>query len=134
MGQITGLACLDSAEAGKLVSFGVTSTDRLLLVAAHKQGREDLARETNLDEDKILYIVHLADMMRVQGIGTEYSSLLEQAGVQTLKQLSRRSPSRLFDDIKELNSDERVVRRLPSEDDLEHWIDEAKELDSLIRY
>ena len=134
MARISGLACLDPADAAKLVDFGVTSTDRLLLVAARKQGREDLAQETDLDEDQILYLVHLADLMRVEGIGTEYCSLLEKVGVHTLKQLSRRSPVRLFDDICELNEDQRVVRRLPSESELVDWIAAAKKLESKVRY
>lgn len=134
MVQISGLTCLDPAEASKLVEFGVTSTDRLLLVAARKQGREDLARETDIEEDKILALVHLADMTRVNGIGAEYCSLLDSVGVHTLKQLSRRSPTRLFDDIAEINHDQKVVRRLPSESELADWIKAAKKLESKVRY
>lgn len=134
MVRIAGLACLDPAEAEKLVNFGVTSTDRLLLVAAHKQGREDLSQETDIGEDSILALVHLADMMRVDGIGSEYCTLLNEVGVNTLKQLSRRSPTRLFDDICQLNQERRVVRRLPSETELEDWIEIAKKLDSEVRY
>lgn len=134
MVQISGLACLDPAEASKLVDFGVTSTDRLLLVASRKQGREDLARETSIEEEKILALVHLADMTRVDGIGAEYCSLLDKAGVHTLKQLSRRSPQRLLDDLVELNQEQRAVRRLPSLSELESWVESAKELESKIRY
>ena len=134
MVRIAGLAGLDPAKADKLVNFGVTSTDRLLLVAARKQGREDLSHETDIAEDAILALVHLADLMRVDGIGSEYCSLLDEAGVHTLKQLSRRSPSRLFEDICHLNRENRVVRRLPSESEIESWIEKAKKLDSKVRY
>jgi hypothetical protein len=134
MVQISGLACLDPELAEKLVNFGVTSTDRLLLVAARKQGREDLSHETSIDEDSILALVHLADMMRVEGIGSEYCTLLNEVGVNTLKQLSRRSPSRLFDEICQENKARRIVRRLPSESELVVWIKEAKKLNSAVRY
>lgn len=134
MGRILELHCLDPTEASRLVDFGIASTDRLLLIGAHKQGREDIAAETEIAEELLLRLVHLADLMRVNGIGTEYCGLLDEAGVHTLKQLARRSPERLFDDLQELNQDGRVVRRLPSRSDIKSWIDHATELESIITY
>lgn len=134
MGRIVDLHCLAASEASRLVSFGITSTDRLLLVAAHKQGREDIARETDLAEEKILQAVHNADLMRVDGIGTEYAGLLEEVGVRTLKQLARRSPERLFEDLDARNDQRAVVRRMPSEADVQSWVVHAQRLDSIISY
>ncbi len=134
MGRILDLHCLDQTEASRLVEFGIESTDRLLLIGAHKQGREDIAAETDIDEDTLLRLVHLADMMRVDGVGTEYCGLLDHAGVRTLKQLARRSPERLFNDLQELNEDGRVVRRLPSAPDVSSWVEQATALVSVIRY
>jgi hypothetical protein len=134
MGRIVDLHCLDLNEAYLLISFGIASTDRLLLVAAHKQGREDIADETQLAEDKILQAVHNADMMRVEGIGTEYAGLLGEVGVRTLKQLARRSPERLYEDLQTRNRNQAVVRRLPSVSDVHGWVLNAQQLDSIISY
>jgi len=134
MGRIVDLHCLGANEAFRLVSFGITSTERLLLVAAHKQGREDIASETDLPEDKVLQAVHNADMMRVDGIGTEYAGLLEEVGVRTLKQLARRSAERLYQDLEARNQERAVVRRLPSEGDVQAWVVGAQQLDSVISY
>lgn len=132
MGRIRDVHCLKANEATRLVNFGVTSTERLLLIASNRQGRQDLAEETGLPEDKILQVVQLADMMRVKGIGCEYTRLLDRVGVQTLKQLGRRSPERLMDDLTNLNSERQVVRRLPSLADVAGWVDGAKHLASLV--
>ncbi|MGA9532337.1 MAG: DUF4332 domain-containing protein [Anaerolineales bacterium] len=134
MGMIVHLHCLAASEAHLLVSFGIASTDRLLLVAAHKQGREDIANETDLAEDKILQAVHNADMMRVDGIGTEYAGLLEEVGVRTLKQLARRNPERLYEDLEARNEKQAVVRRMPSPSDVHCWVRNAHQLDSIISY
>jgi predicted flap endonuclease-1-like 5' DNA nuclease len=132
MGRIRDLHCLRTNEANQLVDFGVTSTDRLLLVASKRQGREDLAEETGISESKILRLVQLADLMRVKGIGSEYTRLLDRVGVQTLKQLGRRSPQRLMDDFANLNSERQVVQRMPSIGDVRDWVEGAKRMASLV--
>jgi predicted flap endonuclease-1-like 5' DNA nuclease len=134
MGQILNLRCFEANEAFRLVAFGIVSTDRLLLVAAHKQGREDIAEATDLPEDRILRAVHCADLMRVNGIGTEYVGLLDAVGVRTLKQLARRSVDRLYADMEEQNRAQPVVRRLPSPDDVAAWVSDAEALESVISY
>lgn len=134
MGRILDLHCLDSAEASRLVEFGIGSTDRLLMIAAHKQGREDIAEETGIKEDRILQFVHVADLMRVKGVGPEYCLLLDEVGVHTLKQLGRRSAERLYEDLIERNDVDRLVRRLPSPPDVDQWVEGARQLDSVIRY
>lgn len=134
MGRILDLHCLDGGEANRLVEFGIGSTDRLLLIAAHKQGREDIAEETGIKEERLLQLVHVADLLRVKGVGPEYCLLLDEVGVHTLKQLGRRSAERLYEDLIERNDESRVVRRMPSPSDVDDWVEGAKLLDSLIRY
>jgi len=134
MGRIEDLHCLDIHETGSLVQFGIASTDRLLLVAARKQGREDLAQETGIAEEKILRIVNLADLLRVKGVGAEYGHLLAEAGVHTLKQLARRSADRLHQDLVGLNQHNALVRRLPSVVEVESWVNGAQLLDPIVRH
>lgn len=132
MGRIRNLHCLKSNEVRRLVDFGVASTDRLLLIAAGRQGRQDLAQETGLSEEKILEAAQLADLMRVKGIGCEYTRLLDRVGIHSLKQLGRRSPERLLEDFEAINDNGQVVRRLPSLDNVASWIAGAKRLQPLV--
>ncbi len=132
MGRILDLDYLQPDEAQRLADFGVGSTHRLLLVAAHKKGREDLSRETGIDEERLLHLVHLADMIRVKGIGSEYSALLDGVGVGTLDQLSQREPERLHQDLTHLNDEQQIVRRLPSPEDVAAWVDRASSTTSVI--
>lgn len=132
MGRILDLEYLQPDEAERLVDFGVGSTHRLLLVASHKKGREDLSRETGIDEDRLLHLVHLADIIRLKGIGSEYCELLDQVGVGTLDGLSQRDPERLHEDLSKLNDDHKIVRRLPSPDDVAAWVAQAKSTTSVV--
>ena len=75
-----------------------------------------------------------ADLMRVQGVGEEYSDLLEAAGVDTIKELRRRNPRNLLGTMIEVNKKKRLVRRLPTEGMVERWVDHAKSLDPIVKY
>jgi len=47
----------------------------------------------------------MADLMRISGIGEEYSELLEAAGVDTVKELKHRNPENLAAKTKEINDE-----------------------------
>jgi predicted flap endonuclease-1-like 5' DNA nuclease len=120
--------------AETLQKVGVRTTERLLLVAAHKQGREDLAQQTGISEKLILEWVNLADLIRIKGIGEEYSDLLEEAGVDTVKELRNRNPVHLYEALKVTNKEKKLVRRLPSSKEVERWVQEAKKLQPIVKY
>jgi predicted flap endonuclease-1-like 5' DNA nuclease len=80
--------------AQRLSLVGITNTDDLLRLGASRKGREQLAELTGLSGKLILAWVNRADLMRVPGIGEEYSDLLELAGVDTVKELRRCGASR----------------------------------------
>jgi hypothetical protein len=72
--------------------------------------------------------------MRVKGVGEEYSELLEAAGVDTVKELRRRNAANLLQAIVELNNKKKRVRRLPTETMVTRWVDDAKLLDTVVKY
>lgn len=134
MARIIDIEGIGPKYAEILQNIGVRSTERLLLVASHKLGRQDLAAQTDIPEKLILEWVNLADLIRIKGIGEEYSDLLEEAGVDTIKELRNRNAKNLYEKIKLVNSEKRLVRRLPPQKDVETWIKEAKVLTPLVTY
>lgn len=134
MARIIDIEGIGPKYAEKLHNIGVRSTERLLLVAFNKLGRKDLAAQTDIPEKLILEWVNLADLIRIKGIGEEYSDLLEEAGVDTIKELRNRNAKNLYEKIKLVNSEKGLVRRLPSQKDVETWIKEAKVLRPLVTY
>jgi hypothetical protein len=78
--------------------------------------------------------VNLSDLFRIKGIGEEYSDLLEEAGVDTVVELSHRNAANLHAKIHEVNEAKKLVRRLPPLSSVEGWISEAKTLPRVIEY
>jgi len=134
MAKIADIEGIGPKFAKKLQAVGVRSTGRLLQIGADKRGRKDLAEETGISEKLVLEWVNLADLMRVKGIGEEYSDLLEEAGVDTVKELRNRSPENLFAALVEVNEKKALVRRLPSSKQVKLWVTQAKKLPPVVKY
>jgi predicted flap endonuclease-1-like 5' DNA nuclease len=134
MTSLVTIEGIGKVSADKLKRVGIRSTKRLLKVAAHRQGRKDLAEQTGLSEKLILEWVNLADLMRIKGIGEEYSDLLEEAGVDTVKELRNRLPDNLYKALFEINTKKRLVRRLPSLKQVKSWVKQAKSLPPIVTY
>ncbi len=78
--------------------------------------------------------VNRADLMRVKGIGSEYSDLLESAGGDPIKELRRRNPVSLTKKMMQINESQRLVQRLPTEGMVTGWVAHASQLDPMITY
>lgn len=118
----------------KLKAVGITTTAALLEAAASPKGRQDLATKTGLEAARILKWANMADLMRIKGVGEEYSELLEAAGVDTVKELKTRNPAHLHKAMAEVNEKKKLVRALPAESAVEKWVAEAKTLPAVLTY
>ncbi len=118
----------------KLSNVGVKTTERLLKDGASKAGRMDMAAKSGISETLILEWVNLADLMRVKGVGEEYSDLLEEAGVDTVKELRNRVAGNLHQAMLDTNMKKRLVRRPPSLSMVKRWVAEAKQLPPIVEY
>ena len=134
MARIIDIEGIGPTYASRLKRVGVRTTERLLNVAAHRQGRKDLAKLISISETLILEWVNLADLMRIKGIAAEYSDLLEEAGVDTVIELRNRRPDNLYQALVEINAKKRLVRRLPSRRGVDSWVKQAKTLPPIITY
>lgn len=113
---------------------GITTLEELLEAGATAKGRLALEKRTGIGHKRILKWVNLADLMRVKGIGEEYSDLLEAAGVDTVKELRRRVPENLHQKMSEVNALKNLARRPPALSDVAGWILRAKCLPPLVAY
>ncbi len=117
-----------------LKKVGVTQTKHLLKRGASKKGRKDLAKESGLKETQILKWTNMADLMRIRGVGEEYSELLEVAGVDTVKELRNRKPDNLYDAMAVKNAKKKLVRQLPGPKQVKAWVAHAKKLKPVMTY
>jgi predicted flap endonuclease-1-like 5' DNA nuclease len=132
--KIDDIEGIGPAYAKKLRGAGVRGVSTLLKKGADRKGRADLAKASGLDESLILKWVNMADLYRVKGVGSEYSELLEKAGVDTVKELRTRNAENLQTKMEEVNSASRLVRQLPSLKMVQSWVAEAKKLDPKVTH
>ncbi len=136
MASISAIEGIGKAKAAKLQKSGVRTCEALLEQGATKKGRKALAAATGFADTSILEWVNRADLMRVKGVSSQYSDLLEAAGVDTVKELRRRNVKNLVVAMEEANSKgkKRLVQRTPSEKVVQKWVDHAKELPAVVKY
>jgi predicted flap endonuclease-1-like 5' DNA nuclease len=73
--------------------------------------------------------------MRIDGVGSEYSDLLEAAGVDSPAELAQRNATNLATTVQEVVAARpSIVRRTPSESELQDWIDQSKKLPKVVEH
>jgi len=134
MPTIAAIEGIGHRNATRLRKARIRTTEALLKRGGTRKGRKEVAASTGLTEKQILEWVNRADLMRVKGIGEEYSDLLEHAGVDTVKELKNRKAANLHAKMVEINQKRRLVRRLPTESMVESWVDTAKKLKAMVTH
>lgn len=132
--QLEMIEGIGSAYATTLRGAGIKSVAKLLEMGSNKKGRDMIAKATSISDALILCWVNRADLCRVKGVSTQYSELLEAAGVDTVKELRTRRADNLSVKMREVNSAKKLVRRPPSEAEVSRWIDHAKTLVPTLTY
>ncbi len=120
--------------AEKLQAADITNTDHLLKACKTPAGRKNTAATTGLSESLILKWTNLADLMRVSGIGPQFSELLEGAGVDTIKELRNRNAANLAAKMDEVNQEKHLSKSSPAASVVEGWINAAKDMEPGITY
>jgi predicted flap endonuclease-1-like 5' DNA nuclease len=134
MASLTEIEGVGGVYAQKLREAGVATTDALLKLGASPQGRKDLAETSGVSGKLILEWVNMVDLFRIKGVGEEYADLLEESGVDTVIELAQRNPENLFKKMTEVNAEKKLVRRLPTQGQVEDWVAQAKKLPRVISY
>jgi uncharacterized membrane protein len=133
--RVEDIEGIGPAYAEKLAAVGVTSTADLLSFGAKPQGRDKLAATTGISDTLILEWVHDVDLMRIPGVGPQYSDLLEAAGVGSPAELAHRNPANLAITFQEVVAARPgIVRRVPSDSEISAWIDAAGKLEKVVEH
>lgn len=132
--KIEDLEGIGPVLGAKLRDAGIQTTDDLLEKAASASGRRALAEATGIGDGQLLKWTNHVDLYRLSGVGSEYADLLEACGVDSCPELARRNPANLAQTMAEANAAKKIVRRLPTEDTIAGWIDQAKGLPKVVTH
>jgi len=134
MSKLSIIEGIGEVYEAKLKEAGVTSIENLLEVCASKKGRMELAQKADISEKLILKWANHADLARIKGIGGEYAELLEAAGVDTVPELALRKPENLYKKLVEINESKKLVRKIPTQKQVQDWIEQAATLPRALEY
>lgn len=129
--EIEGIGPVNGAKLNKA---GVRGTNGLLKAAGTKKGRSELSKATGISTKTLLEWVNRADLFRVSGIGTQYSDLLEAAGVDTVPELAKRKPEALLETMAKVNTKKNLVNQMPALSLVKAWVKNAKSLKRAVEY
>lgn len=118
----------------KMRDAGIPDTDTLLTNTCTPAQRRTLAEQTGVSDKLILRFANMVDLYRISGVGSEYSELLEAAGVDTVPELAQRNPANLTQALADTNAEKKLTRRVPSESEVTRWIEQAKTLPRKLQY
>lgn len=131
LGELRGIT---DAVLNALKAQGISDSDSLLEAARTPKDRHDLAAVTGVAGKVILELANRADLARVKGIGRVYSDLMEEAGVDTVKELAQRSARSLHKKLIEINSVRQFTQRPPSVEQIGDFIEQARLLPRMLEY
>ncbi|MGH2632338.1 MAG: DUF4332 domain-containing protein [Tepidiformaceae bacterium] len=134
MTAIIDIEGIGETHAATLKTAGIATVEALLKDGGSAAGRKALAEKTGLTTQRILEWVNRADLARINGVGSEYADLLENAGVDTIKELATRRADNLHAKMTEINEAKKLVRRAPTLSEVEKWVAEAKTLPGMVTY
>jgi len=99
------------------------------LVGLDKDGIKDLAGKTKISEKLIDKWAEHADLIRIGGVGPEYAEVLNEIGIDSVKEFAQRNPKNTLDKIMALDKEKPdMFRRPPTLSMIKDWIEEAKRI------
>jgi predicted flap endonuclease-1-like 5' DNA nuclease len=134
MASLIDIEGIGPGRLEKLQAEGLKTTDDLLDRCGSAAGRKKVEGATGISCDMLLDWVNRADLFRVKGIGTQYSDLLEAAGVDSATELAQRRADNLLAKMAEVNAEKKLVRQLPTESQVAGWIENAKTLPKVVSH
>ena len=134
MASIEAIEGIGPANGKKLRASGIKTCERLLTLCCDKKGRKAVSDSTGIGQGVLLEWANRADLMRIRGVGSEYSDLLEAAGVDTVKELRTRNADNLASKMAEVNAEKKLTRAVPSAKVVAKWVEQAKTMNPGITY
>ena len=132
--KIDEIEGIGPAYAEKLATAEIQTTDDLLKHCGDAKGRKSISESTEVSEKLLLNWANKADLIRISGVGPQYSELLEASGVDTVKELRHRNAENLATKMEEVNKEKNLSNATPATSTVEGWIEAAKGMEPMISH
>lgn len=123
---ISSIKGLTADVQAKLEADGIKNTQQLLEQTQTAKQRTELAHKVGTTALVLKELANRADLMRLKGVGGDLSNLLEEAGVNSCKELQHRQPENLHKKLVEIQTAKKIAHHTPNVAQVTEWITEAK--------
>ncbi len=134
MQKLTEIEGIADTTCEKLNAAGCNCVDSLLKNGSTPKGRAEIAEKSGVSPKLVLKFVNHADLFRIKGVAGQFAELLELAGVDTVPELAQRNAANLHAKLVECNEAKHTCKVVPSESQIQGFIDQAKDLPRAINY
>jgi predicted flap endonuclease-1-like 5' DNA nuclease len=112
----------------QLRADGIASTEKLLEVCRTEAGIRKVCQCVGIDENTARNWATMADLMRIRGLGGQWSELLWRCGVTSVQDLATHDAAALVARMAEVNEAEHRTAELPGEHRVSQFITDAASL------
>ena len=120
--NISSIRGITPEIAAKMNERGIRNTDQLLEATQTAAGRRELAAAAGIEGSALTELLNRADLSRLKGVGDAFANLLEEAGVDSLKELAHRKPENLQERLAALNAERKIANRVPKLEEVTEWV------------
>jgi hypothetical protein len=131
IGKLKGVT---SRLEAKFKAHGLDTADKFFEAVLTPKSREELAAATGVQKEVILGLANRADLARIKGIAGIYGDLLEEAGVDTVRELKGRKAENLHAKLLAVNAAKNLTPKPPTLKNVRIWISLAKRRRKFLRY
>jgi hypothetical protein len=117
----------------RLRADGIASVEQLLELCTTDDGVARISRSADVDEHTARSWGIMADLMRVGGLGGQWSELLWRCGITSVQTMAQQEVAPLMTRMAEVNKEEHRVAELPGEHRVAKFIEEAGRLEPKLR-
>lgn len=131
---VTDLPGVGKTYADKLEAKGITMLYDYFHKARTTTKRQQLQTSTGISHKLILRWSNLADLLRVPGMTPAMADLLEASGVDTVKELKRRTPAMLQQALAATNRTKHIMAETPTMKQVKDLVENAKKQPDGLEY
>jgi hypothetical protein len=106
----------------ELPKIGIATFDDLLLKTRENKEREELALRLLVPKERLIHWVEKARLVQLKGLGVENLRLLEGVEIQSISDLAKEDPEKLYEKIEPTCQG----RAAPRKAKIRIWIKEAR--------
>lgn len=132
MDKIQNIESIAAKYSMLLIKAGIEDQLQLLTSCASRKARQQLAEQTKIHCNLINKWTGQADLVRINGVGQDFSELLSMVDICSVSDLCKANAQQLYLRMKKANSERPVTKNIPSEETIQDWIAQARTLPVII--